>query len=93
MPKFATNFRFREHAAAYFGLMADAIRWCGYRGWVILIDEVELLGRLGVIAPPPGLSPSELAVELVVDDVLPDLYGGRRSDPASGRYLVRTDEG
>jgi hypothetical protein len=50
MPKFATNFRLREHAAAYFGLMADAIRWCGYRGWVILIDEVELLGRLGVVA-------------------------------------------
>jgi hypothetical protein len=50
MPKFATTFRLREHAAAYFGLLADAIRWCGYRGWVILIDEVELLGRLGVVA-------------------------------------------
>jgi hypothetical protein len=50
MPKFATNFRLQEHATAYFGLLADAIRWCGYRGWVILIDEVELLGRLGPVA-------------------------------------------
>jgi hypothetical protein len=29
--------------------MADAIVWCGYKGWVILIDEVELIGRLGKV--------------------------------------------
>ena len=42
-------FRIGEHAGAYFGLMADAIRLCGYKGWVILVDELELVGRLGVL--------------------------------------------
>jgi len=42
--------RFRsEHADSYIGLMADAVRWCGYKGWVILIDEVELVARLGKV--------------------------------------------
>ena len=40
-------FKMQEHATAYFGVLADAIRLCGYKGWVILIDEVELAGRLG----------------------------------------------
>ncbi len=43
-------FRVGEHAGAYFGVMADAIRLCGYNGWVILIDELELVGRLGALA-------------------------------------------
>jgi len=47
LPKFEENFRAARHAAAYLGLMADAIRFCGYRGWVLLIDEAELIGRLG----------------------------------------------
>lgn len=47
LPRFERNFRKSEHASAYFGLMADAIRFCGHRGWVILIDEIELVGRLG----------------------------------------------
>lgn len=38
-----------EHTGAYFGLLADAVRWCGYKGWVILIDEVELIARLGKV--------------------------------------------
>ncbi len=29
--------------------MADVLNWCGYKGWVILIDEVELIGRLGKV--------------------------------------------
>jgi len=42
--------RFRqEHAQAYFGVLADVVRWCGYKGWVILIDEVELIARLGKV--------------------------------------------
>lgn len=45
LPK--TNFKINEHTSAYFGLIADSIRLCGFSGWVILIDEVELLGRLG----------------------------------------------
>ncbi len=44
------NFKVNDHASAYFGVLADAIRFCGYKGWVILIDEVELLGRLGRLA-------------------------------------------
>ena len=46
LPKFDT-FKETVHAKAYFGLMADIIKFCGYKGWVLLIDEVELMGRLG----------------------------------------------
>lgn len=48
--KFPCTFKTNEHASAYFGVMADAIRLCGYKGWVILIDEVELIGRLGNVS-------------------------------------------
>lgn len=47
LPKFEENFKATRHAIAYLGLLADAIRFCGYRGWVLLIDEAELIGRLG----------------------------------------------
>jgi len=46
-PSFEINFRTKDHASAYFGCMADTIIFCGYRGWIILIDELELVGRLG----------------------------------------------
>ncbi|MBU6428561.1 MAG: DUF2791 family P-loop domain-containing protein, partial [Cyanobacteria bacterium REEB65] len=46
MPRFASQFRAREHVSAYFGVMADTIAYCGYKGWILLIDEVELMGRL-----------------------------------------------
>ena len=46
-PSFGINFRIKDHAQAYFGCMADTIIFCGYRGWIILIDELELVGRLG----------------------------------------------
>jgi len=49
LPKFELTFAVKKHASAYFGVMADAIVWCGYKGWVILIDEVELIGRLGKV--------------------------------------------
>ncbi len=39
-----------EHAQAYFGVLADVVCWCGYKGWVILIDEVELIARLGRVS-------------------------------------------
>ncbi|MBL7192062.1 DUF2791 family P-loop domain-containing protein [bacterium] len=43
--------RFRQdNADAYFGVFADVIQFCGFRGWVILIDEVELIGRLGRVS-------------------------------------------
>lgn len=46
------NFKFKvsQHATAYFGLVADIIQLCGFEGWVILIDEVELIGRLGKLS-------------------------------------------
>ena len=44
------HFKISEHSRAYFGVMADAISFCGFEGWVILIDEVELIGRLGKIS-------------------------------------------
>jgi len=49
LPKFEPNFRVTEHGNAYFGVMADAVTLCGYKGWVILLDEVELVGRLGKV--------------------------------------------
>lgn len=49
LPKFESNFGVKKHGSAYFGVMADVLAWCGYKGWVILIDEVELIGRLGKV--------------------------------------------
>lgn len=49
LPKFESTFGVKKHGSAYFGVMADALAWCGYKGWVILIDEVELIGRLGQV--------------------------------------------
>lgn len=49
LPKFESNFGVKKHGGAYFGVMADILTWCGYKGWVILIDEVELIGRLGKV--------------------------------------------
>ena len=49
LPRFETTFGVRKHGSAYFGVMADVLNWCGYKGWVILIDEVELIGRLGKV--------------------------------------------
>jgi hypothetical protein len=43
------RFRMGVHAPSYFGVMADIVRLCGYAGWVILVDEVELVGRLGKV--------------------------------------------
>jgi len=40
----------QEHIPAHFGVLEDVIRLCGYRGWVILIDETELIGRLGRVS-------------------------------------------
>lgn len=49
LPKFESTFGVKKHGSAYFGVMADTLAWCGYKGWVILIDEVELIGRLGKV--------------------------------------------
>ena len=49
LPKFESTFGVKKHGSAYFGVMADTLTWCGYKGWVILIDEVELIGRLGKV--------------------------------------------
>ncbi len=46
----ALRFRIHEHAYAYFSMLADLIQLCGFEGWVILIDEAELIGRLGRIS-------------------------------------------
>lgn len=50
LPKFETNFKITEHAPAFFGLMADTVCLCNYKGWLILIDEVELISRLGKVS-------------------------------------------
>ncbi|MCG3199022.1 MAG: hypothetical protein GHCLOJNM_03530 [bacterium] len=44
------GFRKGTHAQAYFGVLADTIRLCALKGWVILIDEVELIARLGGVS-------------------------------------------
>ncbi len=49
LPRFESTFGVKKHGSAYFGVMADVLEWCGYKGWVILIDEVELIGRLGKV--------------------------------------------
>ena len=39
-----------KHGQAYFEMMSDVIQWCGYKGWIILIDEIELIARLTKVA-------------------------------------------
>ena len=40
----------QSNVDAYFGVLADVIQFCGFRGWVILVDEVELIARLGRVS-------------------------------------------
>lgn len=47
LPGFSESFKRSVHASAYLGVLADIVQFCGYTGWVILIDEAELIGRLG----------------------------------------------
>ncbi|MGQ9867087.1 MAG: BREX system ATP-binding domain-containing protein [Pseudanabaenaceae cyanobacterium] len=47
LPPFPERFSRKKHFTAYLGLMADTLKWLGYQGWVILLDELELVGRLG----------------------------------------------
>lgn len=43
MPRFA-----KEHTIDYFRFLGRSFRELGYSGWVILFDEAELIGRLGI---------------------------------------------
>lgn len=45
--KIAPPFKVKRHVFDYFRLMERLIMEAGYRGWVLLLDEVELIGRLG----------------------------------------------
>lgn len=45
--KYKVNFTKTRHCADYFKFMSHLFTQMGYHGWVILIDETELMGRLG----------------------------------------------
>jgi len=45
MPKFTI----KEHGQAFFEFFPYLLRILGYKGWVILIDEAELIGKLGKV--------------------------------------------
>ena len=45
--KYNTNFTKTRHCSDYFSFMSHLFTQMGYHGWVILIDETELMGRLG----------------------------------------------
>ena len=45
--KFSENFSKTKHWRDYYFFMSHFIRQLGYDGWVILLDEAELIGRLG----------------------------------------------
>lgn len=45
--KYNTNFTKTKHCGDYFSFMSHLFMQMGYHGWVILIDETELMGRLG----------------------------------------------
>jgi hypothetical protein len=44
---FNSNFVKTKHASDYLSFLLQLFRTQGYEGWVILFDEVELVGRLG----------------------------------------------
>ena len=45
--KYKVNFTKTKHCGDYFQFMSHLFNLMGYHGWVILIDETELMGRLG----------------------------------------------
>lgn len=45
--KYNVNFTKTKHCMDYFAFMSHLFLQMGYYGWVILIDETELMGRLG----------------------------------------------
>lgn len=45
--KYNVNFTKTKHCGDYFSFMSRLFTQMGYHGWVILIDETELMGRLG----------------------------------------------
>ena len=48
--KYKVNFTKTKHCGDYFKFMSHLFTLMGYHGWVILIDETELMGRLGTKA-------------------------------------------
>lgn len=44
--KYNVNFSKTKHCRDYFSFLSRLFRLMGYNGWVILIDETELIGRL-----------------------------------------------
>lgn len=45
--KYNVNFTKTRHCGDYFSFMSRLFTQMGYHGWAILIDETELMGRLG----------------------------------------------
>lgn len=45
--KYNVNFSKTKHCGDYFSFISRLFTQMGYHGWVILIDETELMGRLG----------------------------------------------
>lgn len=45
--KYNQNFTKTKHCGDYFSFMSHLFLQMGYHGWVILVDETELMGRLG----------------------------------------------
>lgn len=45
--KYNINFTKTKHCSDYFAFMSHLFTQMGYHGWAILIDETELMGRLG----------------------------------------------
>lgn len=45
--KYNVNFTKTKHCRDYFSFMSHLFTQMGYHGWVILLDETELIGRLG----------------------------------------------
>ncbi len=45
--KYNTNFTKTKHCGDYISFMSHLFTQLGYHGWVILMDETELMGRLG----------------------------------------------
>lgn len=45
--KYKVNFSKTKHCQDYFSFMSHLFTQMGYQGWVILVDEAELIGRLG----------------------------------------------
>lgn len=80
-------FKIANHGHAYCEVMSDVLTWCGYKGWVILIDEVELIARLGKVARLNAYRNLNWLLNWSNDNIFPLYCVCAAADPLQTRWI------